>query len=275
MFIPEIGNLEILYTEGTRCFAKSRRKDIMLDLIADIENALEHNCLRVALGMALTLPDICGQIEYSEVKKVGERYSKWCDKYLKNQGFIITGDSGDKVISGDMCYKLRCAYLHSGNLELNQRNNDDFPEFHLVMCNPEDQGIYCETQFRDLQGKDLIVTVDVRHLTKVICNAAKEYYEHYEKKEEFKDHHIVIEDIEETSKIIKKIGQNTCDVLSSKKDISNPNELTEQAKDILKKLNDNPEKVKQMMYSEDKDKEMNTMSALFELICGGFLKLKM
>lgn len=246
----------------------------MLDMIADIENALKHNCLRVALGMALTLPDICGQIEYSEIKTVGERYSKWCDKYLKNQGFITTGASGNKVISGDMCYKLRCAYLHSGNLELNQRDNDDFPEFQLIMNNPEDQGIYCEMQYKDLQSNDLIVTIDVRHLTKVICYATKEYYENYDKKEDFKNHHIVIENIEETSKMITKIGENICNTLSSKKDISNPNELTDQANEILKLLEDNPEKVRQMIFSDHKDEEMNTMSALFELIGGGFLKPK-
>lgn len=111
----------------------------MLELINDIENALQHNCLKVALGMALILPDICGQIEYSECDKVGERYSKWCDHYFKNQGFITTEDFGNRVISGDMCYKLRCAYLHSGNLELNQRSSDDFPEFCLLMCNKEDE----------------------------------------------------------------------------------------------------------------------------------------
>lgn len=115
----------------------------MLDLITDIENALQNNCLRVALGMALTLPDICGQIEFPKLR-VGERYVKWCDQYLKNQGFITSGDSENKVISGDRCYKLRCAYLHSSNIELNQRKKDDFPEFRLLMCNKDDNSIYCE-----------------------------------------------------------------------------------------------------------------------------------
>lgn len=158
----------------------------MLNLINDIENTIKHNCLRTALGMALTLPDICGQVEYPEIKAVGERYIKWCDNYLKNQGFITTGDLGDKVISGEMCYKLRCAYLHSGNLNLNQRKNDDFPEFHLLMCSKEDDGIYCEPLHKDLEGKDLIITIDVRHLTFVLCNAAKEYYEKHEDKTDFK-----------------------------------------------------------------------------------------
>lgn len=168
----------------------------MLDLISEMEKALQNGFLKVALGMALTLSDICGQVEYPEIKVVGERYIKWCDNYLKNQGFITTGESGDKVISGDMCYKLRCAYLHSGNLELNQREKDDFPMFRLLMCNKDNKGIYCEPLHKDLQGKDLIITIDVRHLTIVLCNAAKEYYKQHKKNEDFKKHHIIIDDVE-------------------------------------------------------------------------------
>lgn len=191
----------------------------MLKLIADIENALKHNCLRVALGMALTLPDICGQIE-NPALKVGERYIKWCDENLKNQGFTTTGSIYEKTISGEMCYKLRCAYLHSGNLELNQRSNNDFPEFHLIMCNKEDKGMYFGTQYRDLQGKALIITVDVRYLTQVLCNAAKEYYEqHINNKEDFKNHHIEIDDVENIVEKSFKIKQKVFNNLSSKKDI--------------------------------------------------------
>lgn len=186
-------------------------ENIVLDLINDIEDALKHNCLRVALGMALTLPDICGQVEYLEIKAVNDRYIKWCDNYLKNQGFI---SEKDKVISGDMCYKLRCAYLHSGNLELNQRKNDDFPEFHLLMCSKDDEGIYCEPLHRDLQDKDLIVTVDVRHLTKVLCAASVEYYNQHDKKEDFKTHHIEIDNVEKIAENNIKKKQKISSILA-------------------------------------------------------------
>ena len=59
----------------------------MLELIEEIQNTLNSNYLKVALGMVLTLPDICGQVEDPKVKSVGERYSKWCDtcgNYEKN-----------------------------------------------------------------------------------------------------------------------------------------------------------------------------------------------
>ncbi len=245
----------------------------MLNLINDIENALKHNCLRVALGMALTIPDICGQVEFPELN-VGERYSKWCDKYLKNQGFITTGDSGDKVISGDMCYKLRCAYLHSGNLELNQREKDDFPEFRLLMCNKDDKGIYCEPSHKDLQGKDLMISIDVRHLTLVLCNAAKEYYEKHEDKTDFKNHHIKINDVEKMAEKNVKIKQKLKDILSSKKSVSDPRELSKNAMNLLNILNEDREKVIQMLFSNDEEEEISTILAMYELMYGGFLQFK-
>ncbi len=246
----------------------------MLSLIKDIEKALQCNCLRVALGMALTLPDICGQVEYPEIKAVGERYIKWCDNYLKNQGFITIDGSGDKVIFGDMCYKLRCAYLHSGNLELNQREKDDFPEFSLLMCNKEDRGIYCEPLHRDLQDKDLMITIDVRHLTLVLCNAAREYYEKYEDKMDFNNHHIKIDDVEKIAAKNVKMEEKLKDYPFFKKSINNQKELSKNAENLLKMLNEDRKKVIGMLSSDNEDEVINTMLTMYELICGGFLRFK-
>lgn len=239
----------------------------MLDLIMDIENSLKHNCLRVALGMALTLPDICGQVEYPQVDKVGERYIKWCDQYLKNQGFITNGDFGNKVISGDMCYKLRCAYLHSGNIELNQREKDDFPKFRLLMCSKDDDGIYCEPLHKDLQGEDIMFTVDVRHLTTALCNAAKEYYEKQEYKGNFNDHHIEIDDVENTSNIVKIAQQRAYEIISKKVNKSDPKELSETTQ---KYLNDLKLFTKSFESNNDEDR-INAMVARYELIYGDFI----
>lgn len=222
----------------------------MINLIEEIQNTLKSNCLRVALGMALTLPDICGQVEYPKLN-VGERYSKWCNTYLRNQGFITTGGSGDRVISGDMCYKLRCAYLHSGNLELNQRRNDEFPEFRLLMCNKDDKGIYCEPVHKDAQGKDLMVTIDVRHLTQVICNAAKDYYEQHEDKNAFRNHHIVIDDIEKIAEKNIKFKQKLLNEILLKKGVYDPKEPPENAQKFQKLLVGDQEEMVRMLFSND------------------------
>ena len=242
----------------------------MLELIEDIKRALNSNCLKVSLGMALTLPDICGQIEFPK-ETTRKRYVKWCDAYLFNQGFV-SGDLEKRVISGEMCYKLRCAYLHSGNLELKQKDTDDFPEFHLLLCSKEDNGIYYEPLYKDLEGKNWMVKVDVRHLTEVLCNAATEYYEQHNNKSNFLNHHIVIEDVEEKAEKTIKTKKKISETLASKKDIRNPNELTDEARQILKLLGEDPKKVSEMLNSDNEDEQENTLCAVYELIYGGFLQ---
>lgn len=41
----------------------------MIDKIAAIRKAVESECYLPALALALTLPDICGQIEYPDFKR--------------------------------------------------------------------------------------------------------------------------------------------------------------------------------------------------------------
>lgn len=40
----------------------------MINKIEAIEEAVKHKCYLPALSLALTIPDICGQIEYLELK---------------------------------------------------------------------------------------------------------------------------------------------------------------------------------------------------------------
>lgn len=40
----------------------------MLDLIKDIENALRNKSYLSALALSLTLPDICGGVEYPPIQ---------------------------------------------------------------------------------------------------------------------------------------------------------------------------------------------------------------
>ena len=49
----------------------------MLKLINEIRTSVKAGLFRCALGMALTLPDICGQVEYPKEKSVGKRYEEY------------------------------------------------------------------------------------------------------------------------------------------------------------------------------------------------------
>lgn len=252
----------------------------MLDLIQEIESCILNNNLRCALGMALTLPDICAHVEFPNESSSQTKYVKWCEKYLFNQGYLPSHEVDYsktsnqwikvRVIEPKMCYKLRCAFLHSGSLELNQRKNDNFPVFYLQITSTKENGFYsgnieCE------KGNDLSeINLDIRLLTRVLCNAAKEYYENCPMKEEFKNHHIKIVNIEEEADRISKRERKLAKTLMSKKDITDYNELTESAKNVLLMLQNGQSKdvLKQI---EDGDDEVYL--AVRELFSGNFLAL--
>lgn len=156
----------------------------MLNLIKEIKIALDYNLFHVALGMALTLPDICGNIEFKETK-VKKRYIDWCNSYLYNQGFI---NNDKKVISGEDCYLLRCAVLHSNNLKLKENRT-----FLLRISSTKDKGIYTESQLKE---SSKYIELDIRHLCHILCNAAEEYYQQHTEKKDFEEHNYKILDIQ-------------------------------------------------------------------------------
>lgn len=245
----------------------------MLDLIEEIEKATEAGFLKVALGMALTLPDICGQIEYPDINRVGDRYAKWCDKFLHNQGFTTVGNEDGKIISGDMCYKLRCSYLHSGNTELNQRKRDDYPDFILILCNKENQGVYCEPRHFNAEGKEVLITLDVYHLIEILCRVTKEYYDSHDNKNVFINHGVVFDNVDEKSKEVEEAKGIAHSILTSKKDVTDPDELSPNAIFYGKLLKDEPDEYKHAFDSPNRDERINVMAAIEELIAGGFLIL--
>lgn len=251
----------------------------MLDLIHDIERALDNGNIRCALGMALTLPDICGIVEFPGCEKVEKRYVGWCNSYLFNQGFfpahVIDVDNPSKkgelsrAISGDMCYKLRCAYLHSGNLELNQRKNDDFPVFHLQLTSSEENGIYTGKESKDSTGKISEKHIDVRYLIRVLCNAAKDYYNSSSNKDSFINHHIEILDIEYELQRVETSKNKFLKRQKEKTNIRSYDELSEEAKEIYRLVvADEKETIIKMM-----DHNPDAVMAMIELLEGGFISI--
>ena len=77
-------------------------------LVNEINGLLRDGYPYSALGIALTLPDICGNIAYPNTK-VADHYKKWYSEYVNPISALKFKDGFDEEI----CYKLRCAYLHS------------------------------------------------------------------------------------------------------------------------------------------------------------------
>lgn len=106
----------------------------MIQKLEAIKKAYSDGNYMAALALALTIPDICGQVEFPELsgsRHVGERYRKWFDLHMKQyygeDGIMHTDLSSldnkmERVFNADICYALRCAVLHSGNDDVNRVN---------------------------------------------------------------------------------------------------------------------------------------------------------
>lgn len=100
-------------------------------LIKEIKNCMDKGECVAAFYMALTLPDICGKLEYPS-EKPSKRYILWFDEYIGNyeQSPFAKEDpswADMPYMSGENMYKIRCSLLHAGTNDLGEEFNlDDF-----------------------------------------------------------------------------------------------------------------------------------------------------
>lgn len=107
----------------------------MQNFLTALEKCVETENWYGALFIALTLPDICGKIEYPNINYSSPRYIKWSNKYvmgfynrehnpLKDKEIASDKESlpdnmeNKPFMTGNDLYALRCAYLHEGSNEL-------------------------------------------------------------------------------------------------------------------------------------------------------------
>ena len=147
---------------------------MIIQIVKEINDLLRNGQPYSALGMALALPDICGGIEHPNWPS-GKRYPDWFDKY------VLTSDNpifkNDVVsLNGDICYKLRCAYLHNGHLNPKPVNNIHIKQFTIFydrnmvfrFCNVGQSG-----------NGDYHMEIDLGILCFYICRGATCFYEKY------------------------------------------------------------------------------------------------
>lgn len=180
----------------------------MNKVLQDIKRAYNAGAYRSAFALALTLPDICGQIEYPHIAGCGDRYAKWIDNYLvddEESGRIyMTIQRGELKegfvqVDGRTYFRLRCVYLHSGSTDLDD-GKKDYPDFEFVLLSEEDKGIYSRMKVDD--GVQNRMIVDIRGEIKTLVHSALEYYK--ANKEKFDDEYILIRDLEREEIINRK-----------------------------------------------------------------------
>lgn len=148
------------------------------EIINEINSLLRNGYPYSALGMALALPDICGNIAYHGLKN-GERYRKWFDEYVLSNGYKPS-DDGFIDINGAICYKLRCAYLHSGNFDLG--NADEVKDIKIFKLHYSRDSLIRFIHINETVDKKYQIDIDLGVLCGQICEAAKRFYSKHQSK---------------------------------------------------------------------------------------------
>lgn len=170
----------------------------MEDRIVEIYQSLENDLYQSALALALTIPDICGQIEYPKLinkrtgnRLVGKQYKRWFREWVEHYYADETGWTKDykfakkPYFTAKMCYDLRCSFLHSGNDDIDEYGETENQNFYFVynfeLCINGTDSI--QERWSELDKvnnktiKHLLVRIEIVDLCKNICRAAESYYQ--------------------------------------------------------------------------------------------------
>ena len=93
-------------------------------IIKEIDISIKNECYLSALALALTLPDICGKVEYPELKTT-DRYKKWSQLHLCQYEAPLKGNEEENDIempylNEDILYSLRCSILYEGTIKVDK-----------------------------------------------------------------------------------------------------------------------------------------------------------
>ena len=164
----------------------------MLEKINDIRKALSNKTYISAVALALTLPDICSQVENCTVESSRSNYIAWVDKYLPADDFYFPlAGFEEQTFTGNMCYSLRCSVLHSGSTDVEN------PRLHVtvnrfLLTKPGDGKYYKGYTYgeeKQADGTNLKVTyIGIDYLCECLCDTAERFYNHWPDKTAFDDH---------------------------------------------------------------------------------------
>lgn len=154
-------------------------------LIQDIRKALENELYFVALNSALTLPDICGNVEYPKEKSSRKRYISWYDKEIGKYEKDPNEKDDMSYLSGEVIYTLRCSLLHEGNPNVQNdklREAKPIDDFSLIIQKSNQFDIYFDGSISSIiiNSEDRQIRkyeMNVRRICMILCGAAESYYE--------------------------------------------------------------------------------------------------
>mgnify|MGYP000852810412 FL=1 len=171
----------------------------MDDIISEVRHCLDSGYYHAALALALTIPDVCGLVEYPECrKKSSKRYVAWFNDYILvnyAKNFTSEGEVSESYFNGDMCYSLRCKLLHEGNSHIETKSTivsgDEGCRFKFRLIVGGGDG-YGKTIY-SISGCDNVVvkqvTLNIADLCEALCRGAEDFYK-TRNKDDFINHQL-------------------------------------------------------------------------------------
>lgn len=159
-------------------------------IIKEIESSLINDNFLAALGLALTLPDICGKAEYPNEGRTSVRYKDWYNEYVgkyERPPDIYSNDDPSRVVnddmpymSGEIVYSLRNCFLHQGTPSIDKDKIHEprcqVTHFTLTIASAMNGGSSSVSHNCFMDGERRTLEINIVNLCCKLCLVAKSYY---------------------------------------------------------------------------------------------------
>lgn len=178
------------------------------DRIEEIEKAVKFEMWQSALALSLTVPDICGQIEFKNIidkngkRLVGKQYKEWFKKYI-DPYFLKSNKHKDDIktyFTAEMCWQLRNAFLHSGTDNTEENIKKGLYSFKLKINSVNSYSINEDNEITS-------ITLDIKTLCDFICKGARKFINQWENKNDLIEKRCTWVDVKQFSEYIHKYNK--------------------------------------------------------------------
>ncbi len=159
-------------------------------IIKEIESSLTNDNFLAALGLALTLPDICGKAEYPNEGRTSVRYKDWYNEYVgkyERPPDIYSNDDPSRVVnddmpymSGEIVYSLRNCFLHQGTPSIDKDKIHEprcqVTHFTLTIASAMNGGSSSVSHNCFMDAERRTLEINIVNLCCKLCLVAKGYY---------------------------------------------------------------------------------------------------
>ncbi len=144
-------------------------------IVEEVKKAIQGEAYIAALGLALTIPDMC-----CGSGSLGRDYVSWFNQYVHNT-----------YIKGDECYALRCSLLHEQTGEINGQRILQNRELWFTLNVPSNKNsfriqLYVDDSEEENEKDKRIIEVDADLLTRQILSGYRSFIE---SNPDFKEEH--------------------------------------------------------------------------------------